>query len=313
MTRSLPSRPFPRESSGFALVLSLWVLSILSFAVFTSGLLTRENLLATDLELSEFHARQKAASLVAIASHPLVENGDPLLYGENEYGELWETRITSEEARLPLNALLLEDGGSTLVRLFRYWELPEMEARQLVGALQDAVDEDGLERLNGAEAESYARAGFPGMPMNRPFQSLAEANGVRGMDALRLLRPGWQSSFTLFSSGPLDASGAEAELLAAATGASIETAETFVNRRNGFDGIPNTADDQPVDDLGPLTAAAGRPDAWPLTTQGSTLRIEARVTAGDARVGLGLLGRKSPAGFFPEHLASFQPSPDDRE
>ena len=96
----------PHRSRGAALMAILWVIAILSMAVFTATQLLMVSLLNDSNDSSIFRAEQLADRGIAIGSHPDIARGDPLLLREINEVESYQTRISSEGDRLNLNSLL---------------------------------------------------------------------------------------------------------------------------------------------------------------------------------------------------------------
>lgn len=71
----------------------------------------------------------------------------------------------------------------TVTRYLMGFDVDEVEARQLAGALADYIDQDDLTRLNGAEKDDYKRAGLTG-PSNAPLRDPLELYEVWGWDKL---------------------------------------------------------------------------------------------------------------------------------
>src|SRR5687768_16675109 len=107
MRPRLPSRDRCRRKAS-ALIIVLWVIALLSFLIITALLVAMQNADTTGARKAVFRARQLAEMGVAVASHPLVAAGDPLLRQRLSSNESFEAVITSEESRLNLNALLTE-------------------------------------------------------------------------------------------------------------------------------------------------------------------------------------------------------------
>ncbi len=225
-------------------------MAVLGFAVFTGALLVRSDVDAILSRKELLAAEREADKGIALAANPLVEPWDPILQRRDaETGEGYEARVLSEGARFNLNTLLLREDRVVLKRLFAKWGLDPAEGDALLGALLDWVDADSQERLNGAEAGTYAGRGQPGLPFNRPFQSLDEVVLVAGMEQVEARVPDWRNYFTVWSSGKLDVNEAEADLIAMACGCSVEAAASLVKYRRGADGRENTRDDIPVRSL----------------------------------------------------------------
>ncbi len=275
---------------GSALVAVLWLIGILSLAIFAAMTVVSFD---TDLMTSRIHgvrARHLAERGVAIAANAVIEPGDPLLeqYFENEGGGFRAT-IESEGARFNLNAILLQEDRDLMIGLFVDWGIELDDAEMIYDSLADWVDEDTSIRLNGAEIDYYERKGYSNRPFNRPFYDLSEAELVRGFGLVMEARPDWKNWFTIWSSGQLDINEAEPELIAAAVRGSVEAAQELVDRIKGPDGIRFTEDDVPIEDLNAAFDLLGVPLidrelATPrLTVEDGTDRIVSIGEVGESR------------------------------
>jgi len=223
----------------------LWVVAILSLAIFTATQFLYKELESSSNADAFFRAEQHADRGVAIAAHPDVRQGDPLLSRQIDSVSAFSARIESEGSRLNLNALLNPDDRIVLEELFYQWGLRSDDAARVVAHLIDWVDTDNTPSPNGAEASFYANLERFHHPPNRPLRDLDEALLVSGFDLVAAANPQWRDSFTILSSGPLDITWAPPELLAAACQSPLEAARLFVTTRNGPDGMPGTPDDYP--------------------------------------------------------------------
>ena len=280
--------------SGSALVAVFWIMSILSLAVFTSiQLLYFE----VDLVTSQTHgnrARQMAEMGVAVAANPSVDQDDPIL--QQNFGEGgFDAQLRSEASRFNINLLLMpgSDGSpadkSLLREILASWGMEFEETQDIVDALVDWIDEGDLEELNGAEAPYYEEIGYLNRPYNRPFYSLDEVRLVRGWDQIEALNPGWQDWFTIWTAGGLDVNEADPELLAVAAEITVEEAESLQDRVLGPDGIRDTEDDLPFQDLNEPLDLLNLPDIQRalieprLSVNDPTSRIESIGWSGDIR------------------------------
>ena len=274
----------------------LCLVVMLSFLVITTVGMSKQH---ADMQIARMgmtRARQLAEEGIAVAVHPVMRAGDPLLRRNVSDIESYEAQLTTEERRLNLNALLTAEHLPLLERIFQSWGMSLSDSQDIAASLMDWTDPDDLKRRPGsAEKLDYEFAGKTGLPLNRPFNSLDEAELVARMNEVRALKPDWRNWFTLRGSGQLDINTAPAEIIAAATGASLENAMMLVQTRNGLDGVAFTKDDAPFQSLTAVTSmlgmtGPGSAGALPLLTlQGPTRPIECIGTAGDARCGLGLV------------------------
>lgn len=273
------SKKHPRR--GSALVAVLWLIGILSLAVFAAITVVSFDSDVVRVRIHGIQARHMAERGIAIASTSAIEPGDPLLerYFEEKGGGFRAT-IRSEGARFNLNAIILRQDRDLMLDLLTDWGIKLDEAEMIYDSLSDWVDEDDSIGLNGAEFEYYERQGRAEQPFNRPFYDLAEVELVRGWNLVTELRSDWKDWFTLWSSGQLDINEARPELIAAAVRGDVQTAQELVDRIKGPDGIRFTEDDLPIEDLNAAFDLLGVPLidrelAQPrLTVEDGTERIE---------------------------------------
>jgi hypothetical protein len=276
----------------------LWLVAVLSFAVFTGlGMVVSQAEIRT-AHLQEFRAQQRIESAVALAAHPAVDPADPLLAPRDDGAERTEVSLESEAGRFHLNALLAGEQTALLDAIFLAWGLPPTEAEALRDQLLDAFDGDELTRLHGAERPETERLGLP-PPPNRPFRTLDEVAAVPALAAWADRFPDWQNWFTLWSeSGRLDVHDAPVSRLAVALGVTPESAETLVRHRDGPDGEPHTPDDRRFESLDEVIALAGAPSpdlaAGRLTLTDAVSRIIVTATVGDRAFRRELALRRGP-------------------
>lgn len=225
-------------------------------------------------------ARQVAEMGIAIGSHNLVKRTDPLLHHVNEEtGEGFDVKLTSEGGRFNINYILLNDDKELLRSIFIGWGLDLDVAQGIADSLKDWVDPGDEEELKGAEKKTYEKEGRINQPFNRPFYDLNEMSLVHGMDLVEAVRPDWRNWFTIWSSGGLDLNEASAELIAAAADVAIERAEAIPQKVRGEDGERDTTDDVRLADLAAALALAGVDPQDPRMTKrfsvaDETMRIE---------------------------------------
>lgn len=173
-----------RRDGGFALVSVLWIVALLGLAALAAATQARRGLDEARLVESLAEARAAAdagaaraafALLLADAglAEPPATDGSPLDSGEAEVA------ITDQGGLVDLNAAEPE----TLSVLFAALGVEDTRASALADAVADWRDEDGLARLNGAEAPAYRRAGLGWRPRDGLFQTVEELKLVLGMDA----------------------------------------------------------------------------------------------------------------------------------
>lgn len=288
-TALVPGRPVGLQR-GSALILMYWIIALLSLLVFGAAQLLISEFAMQSVQGQRVRAGQLAEMGLALAAHPQIERGDPVLIQQVTGFESFSATIESENARLNLNAILQSRDSVILQRLFEFWGMRPEEASPVISALLDWVDPDDLLSLNGAEEEEYRRAGVVGAPPNRRLLSLGEVAGVSGIGLLAMVRPDWEDYFTLFGSGKLALDDAGEMAIYAVCACSMEAAQKFVELRRGRDGLENTEDDvvlQSVEEVMNLleVPAPERPAvAARVTLQGTTLRLRSQGRMEDTRV-----------------------------
>ena len=292
------------------------MLGFLTFLVTTTILVLQQDVETSGSRQLVSRARQLAEMGLAVASHPGVQQDDPLLLGSISNTESYEAIITSEEGRLNLNFLLTEERRVVLERIFQNWGLDPLAAESLVDALMDWVDADDFKRLHGAESDEYRQLGIKGRPFNRPFASMDEVSLVLGIEQLEKVHPAWRDEFTVLGQGPLDLNEASAARIALLADVPEQNAQQLVERRAGPDGQPHTPDDVPFQSVEEALALLGVTGdtatrlATLFTIKGNTVRIESVGRVAGYERGIAVVLQKSTGAgarvlawkeFVPEH------------
>jgi len=271
---------------GSALLIVLWAIALMSFAVLGLVKFMEIGLTESASQSKNFRAMQLAESGLALGLHPQLEKEDSHLRQDLGSSESFAVTLKSEGARLNINFLLLNNKRSDLIDLFQSWKVNDGEIYKLADHLMDWVDQDSLKRLNGAENEDYTKLGFPGYPPNRPFQSLEEMELVPGMEFLAEARPDWKEYFTVWGDGKLDVNEAPAELIAVVCQVGSLPAEMFVNRRLGSDGEKGTSDDFEYTEMAQVRSALGLSESLFKTVESRiTLKSNYRRIVSVGRIG----------------------------
>lgn len=266
------------RETGASLVAVLWLIGVLGLSILAVAKFVALDTQWATAVIKSAEARNFAESGIAVASHPRVMEGDPLLTSmDQETDSGYKVQITWEEGLIPINQVLLQGNKDVLQRLFVAWGQNPDAAASLVDAMADWVDKDDLISLNGAEADAYSRSGIDGFPFNKPFESLGEMEWVMGMDQLSSRKSDWRSYFTLWSNGQIDLNAANPEIVYAVSGIGDATrAVEFVEHRNGDDFITGTADDRKFPSVAAALAFLGasmEPNNKLLTVRSTTKRI----------------------------------------
>ena len=272
------------------MVAVLWLIAVLGMATMVALRVVSFDMELTTAKVHGSRARNIAEIGIAVGSNPVVKRSDPILHHFDEAaGGGYDVRVVSEGGRFNINTILLRNDTALLRDLFISWGL-ELDAAQAVTAcLADWIDVDDDVSLNGAEKDWYTDQGRINQPFNRPFYNIDEMRLVRGMDLVEAARSDWRNWFTVWSSAGLDLNEAPAELIAAATGISVELASSIPQTVCGSDGIRDTEDDVPFKDVNTALALLGldvnsRPDlVQRFTVNDTTTRIESTGTADSAK------------------------------
>ncbi|GAB6140495.1 type II secretion system protein GspK [Methylosoma difficile] len=188
------------RQTGMALVLVLWILSLMTIMGGSFALSMRREASIVAGEKDNIQAAAVAESGIAIAELMLLDPDSKkrwrtdgslyeMLYPSADGISEWRVRIRlqSETGKVDLNTA----DEKVLQALFKTAPIEREDQDKLVGAIIDWRDADDLTHLNGAEQEDYEKAGLPYKPANQPFQTQAELNWVMGMntDLYRWLEP----------------------------------------------------------------------------------------------------------------------------
>ena len=226
----------PAAQSGIALILVLWILSLLAIIASSFVFSTRTDTILTANLVGLARAEALADAGVQRAIYALLKPSvDPATRWQGDGRQhLWEfagesIRITirSESAKIDLN-----NGNPELLKgLLRNAGVDGQALDMLTDAIQDWRDPDDLRRPNGAEKEDYAAAGKTYGPANANFQTLDELRQVLGMtDAIYRRIVG---HLTLYSGqAGINSSIASREVLLAIPGADPAAVDAYIAARN---------------------------------------------------------------------------------
>jgi type II secretory pathway component PulK len=302
-------KPPPAAARGAALLLVLWAIAVLSFAVLWVADLVGVELESGAAGAKRLAARQIALSGVALGLHPQVTREDVALLNQDlDDGGKLRVRIRGEGARFNINALLAEQDRITLKNLFILWGLSNDEADVLFDRLTDWVDDDAGRELNGAERADYEAMGIVDAPADRPFRSVDEMGRVMGMEVLAERNPGWREAFTVFGDGRIDVNEAGPDVLQAVTGLTPEMVGDILRLRRGGDEIEPSEDDvrfESVEQLGGwLQTSPLPPDRVTarLTTESAVKRIDSRGLVDDCEVLISVVTAAGDGGQPTEYL-----------
>ena len=233
--------PAPAEQAGIALILVLWILSLLAIIASSFVFSTRTDTVLTANLVGLARAEALADAGVQRAIYALLKpSADPARWQGDGRSHLWayagETiRITmrSESAKIDLN----NANPELLKGLLRNAGVDGEALERLVDALQDWRDADDLRRPNGAEKEDYIAAGKTYIPANANFQTLDELRQVLGMTEAVYRRIADQITIYSGQSG-INSSIASREVLLAIPGVDAAAIDAYLIARNLPPGQP---------------------------------------------------------------------------
>ena len=184
-----------RRQGGVALVLVLWVITLLSVIAGNFAFSMRSEAQIARNLISAAQARALADAGVQKAWLELLKPPTDL--------QRWQANGVAHEFRMGdaiLRVTIQDEAGkidlnmapdALLKGLFKSVGLSDDANAALVDAVVDWRDADKLKRLHGAEEDDYRAAGKSYVPSNRPFETVDELQRVLGMspDLYRKLAP----------------------------------------------------------------------------------------------------------------------------
>ncbi len=189
------------KQSGFALVIVIWVLMLLTIMAGSFSLTMRREISVISSTKNNAASLSAAETGLAVVQQMLLLDdvnqrwrGDGSIY-ELQFGNAdIRVRLFSEQGKIDINKadeILLTALCSAVIA-----DLDKQQA--LVSAILDWRDKDDLIRVNGAEKTEYEAAGLSYHPANKKFQLMDELQMVLGMNAEIFAR--MRPLITVFSS-----------------------------------------------------------------------------------------------------------------
>ena len=176
--------------------------------------------------------------------------GNPLQYSQLQFDPNLkiDIRITDETAKFPLS----QSDPLILNIIFDEMGISLQDAETLTDSLLDWVDEDDLERINGAESDYYENGDNGYSPPNEALQSWQELRLIKGFDTLFFEETGrpteyfkqFTNAVSLYSDSPVNINSAGSfvlTVLARLSGFDKESLNTYIA---GLDGERGTTDDR---------------------------------------------------------------------
>lgn len=223
-----------RRQGGVALVLVLWVITLLAVISGNFAFSMRGEAQIAHNQLLTARAQGRADAGVHLAWYELMKPPtDPRRWqGDGAWHELAQgdavvrVAILDESGKIDLNTA----SDALLKGLFKSAGLNDEAGVALLDAILDWRDRDGLRRANGAEEEQYRAAGRNYVPANAPFETVDELQRVLGMspELYRRLAP----ALTVYSRQPgVNAAIAPREVLLAIPGVNPAMVEQYLLQR----------------------------------------------------------------------------------
>ena len=286
-----------KTQSGLALVIVIWVLSLLTIMAGSFALTMRRETTVISALKDNAETLSVAETGLTIAQRMVfLEDNDKRwqangsIYQLQFQGAEIRIRLFSEQGKIDINnadeALLMKMMGSTSEELDKQQEL--------VSAIIDWRDHDDQVQINGAEKQQYEDAGLSYHPANKKFQLIEEMQLVLGMnDAIfQQIKP----LITVYSgSAKVDLTVASKEVLQAVTGSDLESSDEY--SRQDLENIETPSTDSEFSEPGQTGVDKSGND----TNSVYTIISQARFYA-DAEVGIRMTVKKavdtSSAGTF---------------
>lgn len=249
--RNHPLRPRALSEEGVALLMVLWVLTVLMVIVLSFSFMARTETLATlafkeNMEmkfLAEAGIQRGIQEIYYMKQNPQlaqVEGSDTWKTDGTPYGDRlgngeYEVRITDESGKIDLNTLN-ESSGIILKTLLTHMGVQDETANSIVDSMLDWKDADDLVRLSGTESDYYMSLPNPYKAKNANFDTLEEILLVKGMTYEIFFGSGGGKGlvdFTTLNSGMnlVNVNAAPKEVLMAVPGITPEIADSIVSFR----------------------------------------------------------------------------------
>lgn len=190
------------KQRGVALILVLWVLSILTLMAGSFTLTMRRETAGLSHTKENAQALAQAKSGLALAQAMLLNEDenkrwrvDGSIYEIESETAKTRIRIMSEFGKIDINSATTQ----LLHHVLQFAPLEIQAQQELENAILDWRDEDETTRPFGAEKNEYKAAKLSYTPRNKPFRSFEELQMLKGMtaDVFAWMQP----IFTIYAAG----------------------------------------------------------------------------------------------------------------
>lgn len=190
------------KQRGVALILVLWILSILTLMAGSFTLTMRRETSGLAHIKENAQALAQATSGLALAQAMLLHEDetkrwriDGSIYEIQTESANTRIRILSEFGKVDINSATTK----LLQHILQFAPLEKQAQQELENAILDWRDEDENTRPFGAEKPEYKAAKLSYVPRNKPFRSFAELQMLKGMNEQVFA---WmQKIFTIYAAG----------------------------------------------------------------------------------------------------------------
>ena len=312
-----------RSEKGIAIIMVLWVITILMALVISFSFLIRTEAHSTIffkegvqkkfiaeaameraiLEL--YHRQTYREQTVVVEGNEVVRIDGRPYTGQIETGR-YTFRLLSESGKIDINKMT-DLTGIVLKNLLLSMDVREDKADIIVDSILDWMDSDNLRRLNGAEDEYYLSLQVPYRAKNAPFDTLEELLLVKGVTPDILFgnkeRKGIIHYLTIYgTSSKININAAPKEVLAALPGLTGDAAKRIVDQRE-------TAEFKSVSDIQAITglnfAVLGQ---YIDMAEGNTYTIESTGFLGESKKGYNVRAVVSAESTTPRFFSYKSPS-----
>ena len=166
-----------RNQPGVALILVLWVITLLTIMAGSFALSVRRETSVISSIRDGAEASAAASAGIVIAQQMLLNqdrderwlaNGD--LYPVEYAGSEIRIKVYSEQGKININ----KANEKLLKNMIKYFGMEDEDAQKIADEILDWRDRNDSNRIDGAEKGEYADAGLKYGPRNKPFQSIEE-------------------------------------------------------------------------------------------------------------------------------------------
>ncbi len=230
------------KSKGFALVLVLWVLSLLTIMAGSFALSMRREAGIVAGSSTNAQAAAIAESGLAIAELMLMHpdqlqrwRTDGSIYQVDYVDSRVRIRPLSEVGKIDINSA----DQTLLQQLMVHAPVDAKAQTKLVNAILDWRDADDLVHIDGAEKKEYQDAGLSYSPRNKPFQSIEELQMVLGMN--EQVFKSIENLVTVYSGqAKIDLTQASKEVLQTLPGVDAGLIDEYIaaRRESAINGLP---------------------------------------------------------------------------